>query len=144
MAEMGIDALAGSQAPMGGGQMPGQPDEVTQVITHYFRNRDIPLDKGMAAVQKEVSEGLKLIPYGKSVMGLKMLSADTAKVHFFTMGTEQELDADIAFFAAQLQRADIHTIYDTELDPMAARGLQMVGYKIVKSDKPEFKLKATK
>ena len=138
----GIGALGDLQAQMGGSQLPGQNIEVTKVIMHYFQNRNIPLDKGMAAVQKELAEGLKLIPHGQSVMGLKMLSPEVAKVHFFTVGTEQQLDADIKFFAVQLQKANIHTIYDSELDPMAARGLQMVGYKVVQSDKPEFKFKA--
>jgi hypothetical protein len=37
----------------------------------------------------------------------------------------------------------INTIYDTELDPMSAKGLQMLGYRIERSDKPEFKFKAS-
>jgi hypothetical protein len=76
-------------------------------------------------------------------MGLKMLSQDTAKVHFFTMGTEQQLDADIQFFAAQLQQAGIKTIYDTELDPMSAKGLQMAGYQAQQSDQQQYKFKAS-
>ena len=75
-------------------------------------------------------------------MGLKLLSPEVAKVHFFTVGTEQQLDADVQFFATQLQQANIHTIYDTEVDPMSARALQMVGYKVEQSDRPEFKFKA--
>jgi hypothetical protein len=76
-------------------------------------------------------------------MGLKMLGQGIAKVHFFTMGTEQQLDADIQFFATQLQQMGIRTIYDTELDPMSAKGLQMVGYQIQPSDQKQFKFKAS-
>lgn len=140
----GIGALGDLQAQMGGNELPGQNTAVTKVIMHYFQNRGIPLAKGMAAVQNELSEGLKLIPHGSSVMGLKLLSPEIAKVHFFTVGTEQQLDADIQFFAVQLQKADIHTIYDTEIDPMSAKGLQMVGYKVVQSDNPQFKFKAVR
>jgi len=143
MDSQGIGALGDLQSQMGGGQLPGQNTAVNKVIMHYFQNRGIPLDKGLAAVQKELSEGLKLIPHGQSVMGLKMLSQDTAKVHFFTMGTEQQLDADIQFFATQLQQAGIKTIYDTELDPMSAKGLQMSGYQTQQSDKQQYKFKAS-
>lgn len=143
MDSQGIGALGNLQAQMGGSQLPGQNTAVTKVIMHYFQNRGIPLDKGLAAVQKELAEGLKLIPHGQSVMGLKMLGQGVAKVHFFTVGTEQQLDQDIQFFAGQLQRMGINTIYDTEIDPMSARGLQMLGYRIERSDKPEFKFKAS-
>jgi len=143
MDSQGIGALGNLQAQMGGGQLPGQNTAVNKVIMHYFQNRGIPLDKGLAAVQKELAEGLKLTAHGQSVMGLKMLGQGVAKVHFFTMGTEQQLDQDIQFFAGQLQNMGINTIYDTELDPMSAKGLQMLGYRIERSDKPEFKFKAS-
>ena len=143
MDSQGIGALGNLQAQMGGSQLPGQNTAVTKVIMHYFQNRRIPIDKGLAAVQKELSEGLKLIPHGQSVMGLKMLGQGVAKVHFFTMGTEQQLDQDIQFFASQLQSMGINTIYDTELDPMAAKALQMLGYRIERSDKQEYKFKAS-
>jgi hypothetical protein len=143
MDSQGIGALGNLQAQMGGSQLPGQNTAVTKVIMHYFQNRRIPIDKGLAAVQKELSEGLKLIPHGQSVMGLKMLGQGVAKVHFFTMGTEAQLDADIAFFAAQLQQMGIRTIYDTELDPMSAKGLEMAGYRTQQSDQQQYKFKAT-
>jgi hypothetical protein len=143
MDSQGIGALGNLQAQMGGNQLPGQNTAVNKVIMHYFQNRGIPLDKGLAAVQKELAEGLKLTAHGQSVMGLKMLGQGVAKVHFFTMGTEQQLDQDIQFFAGQLQNMGINTIYDTELDPMSAKGLQMLGYRIERSDKPEFKFKAS-
>jgi len=143
MDSQGIGALGNLQAQMGGNQLPGQNTAVNKVIMHYFQNRGIPLNKGLAAVQKELAEGLKLTAHGQSVMGLKMLGQGVAKVHFFTMGTEQQLDQDIQFFAGQLQNMGINTIYDTELDPMSAKGLQMLGYRIERSDKPEFKFKAS-
>lgn len=143
MDSQGIGALGDLQAQMGGSQLPGQNTAVNKVIMHYFQNRGVPLDKGLAAVQKELAEGLKLTAHGQSVMGLKMLGQGVAKVHFFTMGTEQQLDQDIQFFASQLQSMGINTIYDTELDPMAAKALQMLGYRIERSDKQEYKFKAS-
>lgn len=143
MDSQGIGALGDLQAQMGGSQLPGQNTAVNKVIMHYFQNRSVPLDKGLAAVQKELAEGLKLTAHGQSVMGLKMLGQGVAKVHFFTMGTEQQLDQDIQFFASQLQSMGINTIYDTELDPMAAKALQMLGYRIERSDKQEYKFKAS-
>lgn len=143
MDSQGIGALGNLQAQMGGGQLPGQNTAVNKVIMHYFQNRGIPLDKGLAAVQKELAEGLKLTAHGQSVMGLKMLGQGVAKVHFFTMGTEAQLDADIQFFAAQLQQMGIRTIYDTELDPMSVKGLQMAGYQPQQSDQQQYKFKAS-
>ena len=143
MDSQGIGALGNLQSQMGGSQLPGQNTAVNKVIMHYFQNRGVPLDKGLAAVQKELAEGLKLTAHGQSVMGLKMLGQGVAKVHFFTMGTEQQLDQDIQFFASQLQSMGINTIYDTELDPMAAKALQMLGYRIERSDKQEYKFKAS-
>jgi hypothetical protein len=67
----GIGALGDLQAQMGGSQLPGQNTAVTRVIMHYFQNRGIPLNVGLQAVQKQLAEGLKLIPYKNSVMGLK-------------------------------------------------------------------------
>ena len=57
MDSQGIGALGDLQAQMGGSQLPGQNTAVTKVIMHYFQNRGVPLDKGMAAVQKELAEG---------------------------------------------------------------------------------------
>ena len=146
LAPQGIAALPAAQDMAGSNplaQIPGLQPEVASVLAHYFQNRGVEMDKAVPAVQKMLSEGLKLIPHGNSVMGMQLLTKDSAKVHFFTMGTEQQLDKDIQTFAQQLQAAGIHTLYDTEVDPMAVKGLQMVGYKVGQSDKPEFKLKAT-
>jgi len=76
-------------------------------------------------------------------MGIKMLGQGVAKVHFFTMGTEQQLNEDIQFFSTQLQQMGIRTIYDTELDPMSAKALQMAGYQTQQSDQQQYKFKAS-
>jgi len=139
----GIGALGALQAQMGGNQLPGQNTAVTKIIMHYFQNRGIPLNVGLQAVQKQLAEGLKLIPYKNSVMGLKMLSPKVAQIHFFTTDTAAELDADIKFFVAQLKQAGVHTIYDSEMDPLAAQALQADGAQIMKSDNPKYAFKAT-
>jgi hypothetical protein len=139
----GIGALGNLQAQMGGGQLPGQNVAVTKVIMNYFQNRGIPLSEGFKAVQKQLAEGLKLIPYKNSVMGLKMLSKGVAQIHFFTIDTEAQLDADIKFFVEQLKQTGIHTIYDSEMDPLSAQALQSDGARIEKSDNPKYQFKAT-
>jgi hypothetical protein len=139
----GIGALGDLQAQMGGNKLPGQNTAVTRVIMHYFQNRGIPLNVGLQAVQKQLAEGLKLIPYKNSVMGLKMLSKDVAQIHFFTTDTADQLDADIRFFVDQLKEAGIHTVYDSEMDPLMAQSLAEVGAQIMRSDNPKYKFKAT-
>jgi hypothetical protein len=139
----GIGALGAMQAQMGGSQLPGQNTAVTKVIMHYFQNRGIPLNVGLQAVQKEIAQGLKLIPYKNSVMGLKMLSPEVAQIHFFTTDTAAQLDADIRFFVGQLKQAGIHTVYDSEMDPLMAQALTKDGAKIMQSDNPKYKFKAT-
>jgi len=139
----GIGALGDLQAQMGGSQLPGQNTAVTRVIMHYFKNRGIPLNIGMQAVQKQLSDGLKLIPYKNSVMGLKMLSSAVAQVHFFTTDTAAQLDADIRFFVTQLKKAGVHTVYDSEMDPLMAQALAKDGAQIMQSDNPKYKFKAS-
>jgi hypothetical protein len=139
----GISALGDMQAQMGGNQLPGQNVAVTKVIMHYFQNRGVPMATAMQAIQKELQQGLKLIPYKNSVMGLKMLSQDVAQIHFFTTDTADQLDADIRFFVSQLKKAGIHTVYDSVMDPLMAQALAKDGVKIVQSDNPKYKFKAT-
>lgn len=139
----GIGALGDMQAQMGGNQLPGQNVAVTKVIMHYFQNRGVPLAQAMQGVQKEMAQGLKLIPYKNSVMGLKMLSKDIAQIHFFTVDTADELDADIRFFVDQLKQAGIHTVYDSVMDPLMAQAMAKDGAKIIQSDNPKYKFKAT-
>ena len=139
----GIGALGDIQAQMGGNQLPGQNVAVTKVIMNYFQNKGVPMAQAMQGVQKEMAQGLKLIPYKNSVMGLKMLSPEVAQIHFFTVDTEQVLFDDIRFFVAQLKKAGIHTIYDSVMDPLMAQALQADGVKIQKSDNPKYKFKAT-
>ena len=139
----GIGALGDLQSQMGGGQLPGQNVAVTKVIMHYFQNKGVPIAQAMQGVQKELQQGLKLIPYKNSVMGLKMLSQDVAQIHFFTTDTADQLDADIRFFVSQLKQAGIHTVYDSVMDPLMAQALAKDGAKIMKSDNPKYQFKAT-
>ena len=139
----GIGALGDMQAQMGGGQLPGQNVSVTKVIMHYFQNKGVPIAQAMQGVQKELQQGLKLIPYKNSVMGLKMLSQDVAQIHFFTTDTADQLDADIRFFVSQLKQAGIHTVYDSVMDPLMAQALAKDGVQIQQSDNPKYKFKAT-
>ena len=139
----GIGALGDLQAQMGGGQLPGQNVAVTKVIMHYFQNKGVPIAQAMQGVQKELQQGLKLIPYKNSVMGLKMLSQDVAQIHFFTTDTADQLDADIRFFVSQLKQAGIHTVYDSVMDPLMAQALAKDGVQIQQSDNPKYKFKAT-
>lgn len=143
MDQQGIGALGDIQSQMGGGQLPGQSLGVSKIIMHYFQNRGIPLAAGLQGVQKEIQEGLKLIQHRDSVMGLKLLSREVAQIHFFTIGTEATLDEDIKFFVSQLKEAGIHTVYDSEMDPIAARAMQSVGVQIRQSDNPKYKFEAT-
>jgi hypothetical protein len=76
-------------------------------------------------------------------MGLKLLSREVAQIHFFTIGTEATLDEDIKFFVSQLKEAGIHTVYDSEMDPIAARAMQAVGVQVRQSDNPKYKFEAT-
>jgi hypothetical protein len=144
MDSQGIGALGDIQAQMGGGQqLSGQSLGVSKIIMHYFQNRGIPLSAGMQGVQKEIAQGLKLIQHRDSVMGLKMLSPEVAQIHFFTTGTEATLDQDIKFFVSQLKEAGVHTVYDSEMDPISARAMQELGAQIQPSDNPKYKFKAT-
>ena len=139
----GIGALGNIQAQMGGNPLPGQNTAVTRVLMNYFQNKGVQLAQAMQGVQKEMAQGLKLIPYKNSVMGLKMLSKEVAQIHFFTTDTEQELFADIRFFVDQLKKAKIHTIYDSVMDPLMVQALQADGVKIQHSDNPKYKFKAS-
>jgi hypothetical protein len=143
MDSQGIGALGDIQSQMGGNPLPGQNTAVTKVMMNYFQNRGIPLATGLQAVQKELAQGLKLIPFENSVMGLKMLSQDVAQVHFFTIDTEEALFNDIRFFVDNLKKAGVHTIYDSVMDPVVAKALQTDGLRIVPSDNPKYKFKAT-
>jgi hypothetical protein len=117
--------------------------QIMKVIANYFQNMGIPVEKAMAGVQKEIQNGLKLIPYESSVMGVKDLGNGTAQVHFFTVGTIQSLSDDMKYFYNYLKKNGIKVIYDTAPAPVTFETLKKLGAYIEESDNPKFKMKAT-
>lgn len=117
-------------------------DKALKVLAHYFKNRGIPLQVGMAGVQKEMAQGLQLIPYESSVMGVKPLSPGVAQVHFFTTGTIEDLKDDMKYFVKHLRDAGIKTIYDAAPAPITTSSLQVLGANVMQSDNPKYKFKA--
>jgi len=118
-------------------------NKIAQILGNYFSNRGIPMDVGMQSVKKEVSEGLKLVPFEDSVMGYKMLKPGVAQVHFFTIATVQELSNDIQYFIKELKKVGVRTIYDSEPAPVTTTTLKETGARIEESDIPKYKFKAT-
>jgi hypothetical protein len=76
-------------------------------------------------------------------MGYKVLKPGVAQVHFFTIGTVQELSNDIQYFVKELKKVGVRTIYDTEPAPVTTTTLKETGARIEDSDIPKYKLKAT-
>jgi len=118
-------------------------NKIAKILGNYFQNRGIPMDVGMQSVKKEVSEGLKLVPFEDSVMGYKVLQPGVAQVHFFTIGSVQELSNDIQYFVKELKKVGIRTIYDSEPAPVTTTTLKETGARIEQSDIPKYKFKAT-
>jgi hypothetical protein len=118
-------------------------NKIAKILGNYFNNRGIPMDVGMQSVKKEVSEGLKLLPFEDSVMGYKMLKPGVAQVHFFTIATVQELSNDIQYFVKELKKVGVRTIYDSEPAPVTTTTLKETGARIEESDIPKYKFKAT-
>jgi hypothetical protein len=118
-------------------------NKIAEILGNYFSNRGIPMDVGMQGVKKEVAEGLKLVPFEDSVMGYKVLKPGVAQVHFFTIGSAQDLSNDIQYFVKELKKVGIRTIYDTEPAPVTTTTLKETGARIEESDIPKYKLKAT-
>lgn len=116
--------------------------KTTKIISHYFQNRGIPLRVGLAELQKQIKEGLKLIQFENSVMGVKMLDGDKAQIHFFTTATAKDLVDDMQYFVAELKNMGIKTIYDTQPGDITTAGLQRLGARIVPSDNPKYPFKA--
>lgn len=117
--------------------------QTLKVIAHYFQNMGIPVKPAMAGVKKEMQNGLQLVPYESSVMGMKDLGNGTAQVHFFTVGTVKSLADDMKYFYNYLKKAGIKVIYDTAPAPVTFETLKKLGAYIEKSDLPKFKMKAT-
>jgi hypothetical protein len=120
-----------------------QQTQVMKVIANYFKNKGLPVDLAMKGVQKEIDNGLELIPFESSVMGFKPLGDSVAQIHFFTVGTMQDLANDMEYFYKYLKDKGIKTVYDSIPAPITTQIFDRLGATIVKSDNPKFKFKAT-
>lgn len=117
-------------------------DLIAKTLQSYFRKSGVPIEKGIMAVQKEVAEGTKLIPFETSVLAIKPLGGDVAQIHFFTLGTAKDLVDDMQFFYKYMKDNGISTIYDTVPNNITTAGLQRLGAQIMQSDNPKYKFKA--
>jgi hypothetical protein len=116
--------------------------QVMKVIAHYFKNAGLPVDKAMEGVKKEIANGLQLIPFESSVMGFKPLGKGVAQIHFFTVGTMQDLANDMQYFYKYLKDNGINTVYDSVPAPITVQMLQKLGAKVGESDNPKYKFMA--
>jgi hypothetical protein len=117
--------------------------QVMKVIANYFENAGVPAEKAMEGVKKEIANGLQLIPFESSVMGFKPLGKRVAQIHFFTVGTMQDLANDMEYFYKYLKDKGINTVYDSIPAPITVQMLQKLGAKVEESDNPKYKFKAT-
>ena len=140
MGGLGNTPQAAPTQPVGAGK---PSSSAIQILTNYFQNRGIPLQQGMAAVQQELNEGLKLMQFKNSLLAIKNLDHGTSQIHFFTLDTQEQLKEDIKHFVDLLRKAGIHTIYDKDADPTFMQAAQPMGVTAQQSDNPKFKLKAT-
>jgi hypothetical protein len=120
-----------------------QKTQILRVFEHYFRNLGVDVDQGMKNLQKEISQGLELIPFESSVMGYKPLGTGIAQIHFFTVGTMKDLADDMQYFFKYLKDQGVRTVYDTLPAPITTQMLVKMGAKVEESDNPKYKLKAT-
>lgn len=117
--------------------------QIMKVFENYFRNLGVDVKQGMVNLQKEIDQGLQLIPFESSVMGFKPLGGSTAQIHFFTIGTLKDLTDDMQYFYKYLKNKGIKTVYDTLPAPITTQMLVKLGAKVEQSDNPKYKLKAT-
>jgi hypothetical protein len=117
--------------------------QVMKVIANYFKNKGLPVEPAMAGVQKEIENGLQLIPFESSVMGFKPLGKDVAQIHFFTVGTMRDLANDMQFFYKFLKDKGIRTVYDSIPAPITVQMFQQLGARVMESDNPKYKFKAS-
>jgi hypothetical protein len=117
--------------------------QIMKVFQHYFENLGVDVKEGMRNLQKEINQGLQLIPFESSVMGYKPLGSGTAQIHFFTVGTLKDLTNDMQYFFKYLKDKGVRTVYDTLPAPITTQMLVELGAKIQQSDNPKYKLKAS-
>ena len=116
--------------------------QIMKVIAKYYRNLGLPVEKALAGVKKVIEDGLKLVPFESSVMGMKDLGNGVAQIHFFTVGTMKDLANDMQYFYKYLKDRGINTIYDSIPSPITIEMLQKLGARVVKTDNPKYKFKA--
>jgi hypothetical protein len=117
--------------------------QIMKVFQNYFENLGVDVTQGMRNLQKEIDQGLQLIPFESSVMGYKPLGGSTAQIHFFTVGTLKDLANDMQYFFKYLKDKGVRTVYDTLPAPITTQMLVKLGAKIQQSDNPKYKLKAS-
>jgi len=117
--------------------------QIMKVIANYFKNKGLPVEQSLAGVKKEIANGLQLVPFESSVMGMKDLGQGTAQVHFFTVGTIRDLANDMRYFYKYLKDKGINTVYDTIPAPITAQIFQKLGARIEESNNPKYKFKAS-
>jgi hypothetical protein len=117
--------------------------QIMKVFQHYFENLGVDVTQGMRNLQKEIDQGLQLIPFESSVMGYKPLGSGTAQIHFFTVGTLKDLANDMRYFFKYLKDKGVRTVYDTLPAPITTQMLVELGAKLEQSDNPKYKLKAS-
>jgi hypothetical protein len=117
--------------------------QIMKVFQHYFENLGVDVTEGMRNLQKEIDQGLQLIPFESSVMGYKPLGSGTAQIHFFTVGTLKDLANDMRYFFKYLKDKGVRTVYDTLPAPITTQILVELGAKLQQSDNPKYKLKAS-
>jgi len=116
--------------------------QIMKVIANYFKNQGLPVEKAMIGVQKEIENGLELIPFESSVMGFKPLGKGVAQIHFFTVGTMKDLADDMEYFYKYLKDKGINTVYDSIPAPITIQMFQQLGAQVMRSDNPKYKFKA--
>jgi hypothetical protein len=117
--------------------------QIMKVFENYFKNLGVDVTQGMRNLQKEIDQGLQLIPFESSVMGYKPLGSGTAQIHFFTVGTLKDLANDMRYFFKYLKDKGVRTVYDTLPAPITTQMLVELGAKLQQSDNPKYKLKAS-
>jgi len=117
--------------------------QIKKVFEHYFQNLGVDVNEGMKNLRKEIDQGLELIPFESSVMGFKQLGKGVAQIHFFTVGTMEDLANDMQYFFKYIKDQGIRTVYDTLPAPITTQMLVKLGAKVEESDNPKYKLKAT-
>jgi hypothetical protein len=117
--------------------------QIKKVFEHYFKNMGADVNQGMKDLEKQISQGLQLIPFESSVLGYKPLKNGVAQIHFFTVGTMQDLANDMKYFYKYLKDQGVKTVYDTLAAPITTQMMAKLGAKEEKSDNPKYQYKAS-